>query len=101
MLPDTFVGLSNAGSNSCCVAVCKNFYKYFVIKMEHLRGHPRIFIPLNISVLHFQLLINVIPLLDGATVSGFSLSFQIILKLGQLWGCPKAKKVLRIYLWFL
>ncbi len=33
------------------------------------------------------------PLFDSATVSGFSTSFQIFLKLGQLWVCPKVKTV--------
>ncbi len=70
---------------------------FFYQNVTHLQGHPRVFIPLNISVIHFQLLINVIPLLDRAAVSSFSVSFKIILKLGQLWGCPKIKTVFRIF----
>ncbi len=60
-------------------------------------GSSKSLLPLNISILHFQLLINVIPLLDSANVRSFSVSFQIIVKLGQLWGCPKVKTVFRIF----
>ncbi len=95
MLRDAFVGLCNGGCISCAncnIMLCsslKLLINVLLTKCNESSGSS--FLPLNISVLHFQLFINVIPLLDCASVSRFSVSFQIILKLGQLWGCPKVK----------
>ncbi len=47
---------------------------------------------------HFQLLKCVMSLLDSAIVSIFSIIFQIIFKLGQLWCCSKVDFCLFLHL---
>ncbi len=103
MLRDAFVGLCNGGCISCAncnIMLCSSLKLLISVlssKCNASSGSSIVLLPLNISVLHFQLFINVIPLLYCASVRRFSVSFQIILNLGQLSGCPKVKTVFRIF----